>query len=184
MKRRLKIYLVIVLAAVGAWTTLNYFSVETMALVWHLQHGFHAELGGIRMRVPLSFQAHSPKGLPELTMIRFGGHVWKGGGLITIDFRHPGPEAMQTIEARLPNKLVTRTRIGERPVTFAGRSGMCVEYIPQVDDSRANQYIQAMNPRDIDCWFGDVGVEMIGTANLKDDFYNIIQTAEPIRRKN
>ena len=167
-----------------AWATLDYFSVEALNLVWHLQHGFHAEVGGIRMRVPLTYEADAPNGLPELTITRISGRAWHGGGFIMINFRRPSTEAEEAALAMLPNKLVTRQKVGERALTFAGRPGMCVEYIPHAGDSLLNHYLQAMNARDIDCWFGDVGVELLGSAKLKDDLYNIIQTAQPIGRNN
>ena len=134
--------------------------------------------------VPLSYETDDPKGLPELTMIRRSGRLWHGGGIVMIDFHHPSPEAVQAVESMLPNKLVTRNKVGERAVTFAGRPGTCIEYIPQATDSRLNEIIKALDSRDIDCWFGDVAAQLIGTTKLADDFYNIIQTAEPIRRKN
>lgn len=184
MKRRLEVYGAIVLALVVVWAVLDYFSVEAGDFVWHLRHGFHAEVGGIRVMVPFSYQADSPQGLPELTLIKSGGRISHGGGFISIDFRHPSPQAVEAVEAMLPNKLVTRKRVGDRAVTFAGRSGTCVEYIPQISDSRINEIIQATDPRDIDCWFGDLGVELLGSSNLKEDFYNIIRAAEPVQRKN
>jgi hypothetical protein len=184
VKRRLKVYGGIALAVVVAWAALDYFSVETAALAWHVRHGFHAELGGIRMRVPLSYEADDPTGLPGLTMIRRSGRLWRGGGIITIDFNQPSPEALQAIEAMHPNKLIEKNKVGERTVTFAGRTGTCIEYIPQTTDTLLNELIKATGSRDIDCWFGGVGVELLGTASLKEDFYNIIQTAEPTGRKN
>jgi hypothetical protein len=79
---------------------------------------------------------------------------------------------------------VTKKKVGERTATFAGRSGTCVEYVPEIGDPRINDFIREHDMREIDCRFDDVAVMLIGTANLKGDFYNIIQTAEPVRRKN
>ena len=168
-----------------AWAALVYFLVETQTVAWHVQHGFHAEVGGIRMRVPLSYVADDPQGLPSLTLTRRGGRLWRGGATIMIDFRRPSPAANQAIEAKAPpNELIKRNKLDERTLTFAGRSGTCVEYVPQLADSRVNAILQEADMRDIDCWFGGVEVELLGTASLREDLYYIIQTAEPIGRKN
>lgn len=94
---------------------------------------------------------------------------------------------MQAAEAMLHQGKpgVTKTKIGERKAMFAGRAGTCVEYIPEAGNSRIDELIRQSDKRDIDCWFdGDVNVQLMGSANLKNDFYDIIQTAEPVTRKN
>jgi hypothetical protein len=69
-------------------------------------------------------------------------------------------------------------RLGDRPATFAGRRGKCVEYRTEVMQPRLQGF-------EIVCGFeGDVSVQFIGSSNLRDDVYNIIQTAEPVKRKN
>jgi hypothetical protein len=177
---------VIVLAAllVTAVTIKEYFT-EITNLVWHGRHGFHAELGGIRVRIPLSYEAEDPHGLPSLLIMRLSSHLWRGSGFINIDFRkQPTPEAMQAAEAMLPKGSVgvKRTKVGERTAVFAGRQGTCVEFIPEIDNSLINKLIRERDIRDIDCRFGsDLSVRFMGSVNLKSDFYNVIQTAESVK---
>ncbi len=186
MKRRLTVYLIVVLVLLGAWTTLDYFGIEAMNFAWHLRHGFHAEVADVRMKVPFSYQAESPKGLPELTMTRFAGRVWHGAGSISVDFwKHPSPEARLAAMAMLPKdkQIFTLKKVGERTTMFAGRPGKCIESTPEFDEASLQN--QLKDTLDIECSFGDDAEAMfIGTANLKGDFYKIIQSAESVRRKN
>lgn len=89
-------------------------------------------------------------------------------------------------EARLAKRGLgmKRKSVGERTDVLAGRPGKCIESIPVIDQVRLQQDFEKRDMRDIECSFGDdVEVEFIGTGNLKDDFYNMIQTAEPVQRK-
>ena len=92
-------------------------------------------------------------------------------------FPRPSPEAEQRVEELMAKKgfTITRTRVGERTVTFAGRSGTCIEFTQKIGNRLADG---------VDCRFGDVNVEFGGSANLKDDFYRIVQFAEQVERKN
>ncbi len=185
MKRRIKAYIIVVIALIVAYSASIYSSTEISALIWHARHGFHAQLGGIRVRVPLAYEASDAAGPTSLLIIKQAGHLQRGGATIIVDFQKlPSLEAMQTAEAMLRKPAVTNKKVGERTATFAGRSGTCVEYVPEFADPRINELIREHDMREIDCRFGDVAVSLIGTANLKDDFYDIIQTAEPVRRKS
>jgi hypothetical protein len=178
VKKRVRIYALVIAALVGAALTIGYFSTELSAIAWHVRHGFYTEFGGIRVRVPLAYEASDSRGLPRLSMLRMAGHLWHGGGAISIDFhKQPSPEAVRLLESR---GVLKKTKIGEQTATFAGRPGNCTESIPLTGDARLQELIQERNFREIDCWFGgNVEVMLSGTANLKDDFYSIIQTAAP-----
>jgi hypothetical protein len=185
VKRRIRAYIIVVVAFIAAYGAIIYSSAEVSALIWHARHGFHAELGGIRVRVPLGYEASDAAGPTSLLIIKQPGHLQRGGASIEVDFQKlPSPEAMRAAEAMVPKRAVTNKKVGERTATFAGRSGTCVEYVPEFVDPRINNLIREGDGREIDCRFGDVAVTLIGTANLKDDFYDIIQTAEPVRRKS
>jgi hypothetical protein len=185
VKRRIRAYIIVVVALIVAYGAIIYSSTEISALIWHARHGFHAELGGIRVRVPFGYEASDFAGPTSLLIIKQAGHFQRGAATITVDFqRQPSLEAMQRAESMRPKGDVTRKKVGERTATFAGRSGTCVEYVPEFVDPRISELMREHDMREIDCRFGDVAVELIGTANLKDDFYDIIQTAEPVRRKS
>jgi hypothetical protein len=118
-------------------------------------------------------------------LTKFGSTLDPGGGFITVDFHpYPPPGAMDRIQAILAKKGMTRTRVSERSVAFAGRSGSCVESIEKIGERVLDEIARANDFRYINCWFGDVAVTFMGTADLKDDFYRIIQSAEQVQRKN
>ena len=164
-----------------AWVAVNDFSTELSALAWHARHGFHTQIGGIRVQVPLAYEADDSSSIS-----RMPGRLTGPGGLIMFNFQKTlSPEDMETrmkaAEAQLRQRSfkaqVQKVKLAERAATFAGRKGRCVEYGVDVVEPR-------LHSAEIDCSFdGDVSVQLIGSSNLRDDFYNIIQTAEPVKRK-
>ena len=187
---RVSVYVIVVSALLVTAGAAKRYYTEITHLAWHARHGFHAEIGGIRVHVPLSWEAEDPHGAPSLDMIRLPGHFWQGFGSVSISFwKLPPPEAEEAAAALLQKKGFRigekRTKVEERTAVFAGKPGKCVEYISAFDDSRINKLIRESDMRNIECRFGsNVSVELIGSANLKDDVYDIIQTAEPVQKTN
>jgi hypothetical protein len=176
VKKRLRMYVIAIVAIVAVITAIGYFYTELSATVWHLRHGFHAEVGGIKVRIPLAYETDGSNGLASLLITRMSGNMWHGGGAISIDFhKQPSPEVVRLLESRGAMK---KTKIGQQTASFAGRSGNCVESTPQTGNERLQRSMQSIDFREIRCWFGgDVEVTFRGTANLKNDFYSIIQSA-------
>jgi hypothetical protein len=140
--------------------------------------------------VPLSYEADDPHGLPSLAIVRLPARSWHGSGFISIDFgKQPSPEAVEAAHVLLEEKGFNtgtkRTKVGELEATLAGRPGRCVEFNLQDDNTVVNALIAQNDIREIVCQFsGDVSASLLGSANLKRDFYEIIQTAETTQRKN
>jgi hypothetical protein len=174
---------VVVLAIV--YCAFRYARPELSALLWHTPHGFHAEINGIKVPVPFSYEADS-NGIGSLTLMKTEGMLQPGAGFIMVSFfPRLSPEAEQRVEELMAKKGgMTKTRVGERTVTFAGRSGTCIEFTQKIGDRLADEMLRKLDLRAIDCRFGDVNVKFGGSANLKDDFYGIIQSAQQIGRKN
>jgi hypothetical protein len=184
--RRVTVYFFGMLALLAAAGAMRYDYAEISALAWHAQHGFHVEFGGIRLHIPLSYEAIDPAGTFTLDVIKYSGLVRHGGGVISIGLGkwQPSLEDIEAAEARLPkgSVKVKRTKVDERTAVFAGRQGTCVEYIPEFNNSRVNEFLRKDDMRQIDCRFaGDLSAELMGSVNLKSDFYNMIQTAEPVK---
>jgi hypothetical protein len=187
VKTRIKIYGFAALALLATAYAMTYAENELSALVWHVRHGFHTQIGDVRVRVPLGYEADDPHGLPSFSISKFPGRLSGLGGFITFNFRRlPSLDAMEAamdaadVQLRLKGvkTQVQRVKLAERSVTFAGRQGICVEYSAEIVELR-------LRSSEIDCRFdGDVSVQYIGSSNLRDDVYNIIQTAEPVTRKN
>ena len=178
MKKRVVIYGTLIVVVALAWAAAHYYSTELSAVVWHVRHGFHTQIRDVRVRVPLAYQVDDTHGLPWFSFTRLPGRLSGPGGFIMFDFRRlPSPEDMEAAEALLRQKdtqtQVQRVRLAERPATFAGRQGRCVEYS-----------VLPLQDAEIDCRFdGDASVQFIGSSNLRDGFYRMIQTAEPVKRK-
>jgi hypothetical protein len=180
--KRLAIYGMLIVVLTIAWAAAHYYSTELSAVLWHARHGFHAHIGDIRVRVPLAYEADDPHGLPWSSISRMPGRFSGPGGFIMFDFRRlPTPEDIEAGETLLRQRgfkiQVQRVKLAERPAVFAGRRGRCIEYSAEIGELQLGAAI--------DCRFdGDLSVQLIGSSNLRDDFYNIIQTAEPVKRKN
>lgn len=188
MKKRLKVYGLIVATLLATAFLVTFWSTELSAISWHLRHGFHADLGGVRVRVPFSYEASDPHGLPSLWIDRLPGVLWRDGGFIFLDFqRLPSPEAIEAAESLLKSKGkdigISRMRVGERTAMFAGKQGKCIEYNTRASLPEPLKGY-AMTGFEIQCRFGDdVSASLMGSPTLKNDFYNIIQTAKLINEK-
>lgn len=189
MKRRLSAYSLILLALLSAAGVMRYAGTELSAFAWHLRHGFHAHVAHTRIPVPFSYEADDPAGLPSISLMRFPGLLWREAAIIDFDFR--GLSSPQKVEAgdgllKQSGKVarVTRARVGERDATFAGRQGRCVEYSTRFTLSpRLTGY--EMNEFQILCGFGpDVSATFMGSPKLKNDFYSIVESAQPLQTKN
>lgn len=182
MKKRLKLYGLVIVGLVAATILIQYGFAELSAIAWHVRHGFHAEVGGIRLRVPLLYEADDPHGLPSLFISRSPGLLGPGG-FITVDFQKlPTKEQRDAAEGLLKEKGfqsgITEVRAGKRIVSLAGRQGTCTEYNVTMNKLRINSY-------EINCQFsGDVSTMLMGSARLKNDFYSIIESAQPLEAKN
>jgi hypothetical protein len=183
VKARLKVYGLIVLTLAAAVAVISYANSELSALVWHVRHGFHAEVWGIKLLVPLSYEADEPQGLPSLSITKLPGHFSGPGGDILIDLRSRiSPEGLEAADALARQRgikpVIDKVRVGERPAVFAGRQGKCVEYRTEVVEYRLQGF-------EIVCGFeGEVSVQFLGSPNLKGDFYHIIQSAEAVKGKS
>ncbi|HET9839488.1 MAG TPA: hypothetical protein VFR84_14750 [Candidatus Angelobacter sp.] len=168
-------------AAVAA--VFDYAYSELSALVWHVRHGFHTEVWGTRLLVPLSYEADEPNGLPSLSITKLPGHFSGAWGVILIDLRSRiSPEGVEAADALARQRgikaVIDKARVGERPAVFAGRQGKCVEYRNEVVEYRLQGF-------EIVCGFeGEVSVQFLGSPKLKDDFYRIIQSAEAVKGKS
>ena len=171
------------LTLAAAVAVVGYSYNELSAIAWHVRHGFHTEIAGIRLSVPLAYEAEDPHGLPSLSITKLPGHFSSAGGFILIDLHsRRTPEGIEAAEAlarqRGMKPAIDRIREGERAAVFAGRQGKCVEYRTEVAQPRLRGF-------EIVCGFeGEVSAQFLGSPTLKSDFYRIIQSAEPVKGKS
>lgn len=182
MKKRVVIYGTLIVVLALAWVATHYYQTELSAVAWHVRHGTHAEVNGIRLPVLIAYKVSESPGLPTLMMIKQSARFWHGGGMIDIDFhKPPSPGAIQLMESMGVGR---KAIIGEQTATLAGRPGKCVEGIPQTGDARLQRLIRQRDLVEIDCWFaGNVEVTFRGSANLRNEFYSVIRGATPVQGK-
>jgi hypothetical protein len=158
--------------------TADYFLSETLALGWHLRHGFHAEMNGIKFKVPVLYREdHEPK-LLEISFSTMPGRYNRKMAVLTVDF-HKQPPAAQDPErgARLVRLGVKES--APRPVRMAGHDGTCVEQSPLYQEDTGRMLKGNYTIR---CSFADdLYVSFWGTQNAVPDFYTIVQSAEAVK---
>ena len=148
---------------------------------WHLLHGFHTEVNGVRIWVPYSYHPSSDFGGDRIVALT----RWHGlfatprdrvkGGSILIGFVRPNQATVPLMTG--PHPAEPYVERGERKLTMAGRSGTCKEYAFDVASSQDS--LADKDTRTIYCWFGtDLRASFLGGPAAQRTFYEVIQSAE------
>lgn len=158
----------------------DYFLPESVALIWHLQHGSHAEMQGIRFRVPLLYDENHGDTLGELSFSTSFGHLNRKMAFVTVDFHEVAPPHPDS-----PQREAILQRIGLRQsrshkLRMAGHEGVCTDLEPLTTATFGTRNGAALYQ--INCSFADdLHVFFSGTPNAIPDFYEIVNSAENIR---
>jgi len=182
VKKRKGWLVAIIFAAVVA-TDFYLFGASLFAFAWHVRHGFHKEAEGINFRVPLVCEEVDTILLNEVNFECGPSRIRRRDAWMTFNFRVESSD-----RPLVPIKEEFLRKIGEhyagrRNTTLAGRAGFCLEYESEVDGMDP-QNVFAHQER-IDCSFGrDLHASFLGTANAANEFYEFMQTAQPVKRKN
>jgi hypothetical protein len=185
VKKTYELILVFICVLIAlVWTyNRNYFEVST--LLWHLKHGNHADLGPYRFRVPLSYEVDDPHGLPSLSITKFPNHLQLGHAMIWIEWRkHSAVEEPGSHQFDQMLQRMRAQKIADRSVNLSDSRGACVEY--KYDRSAEDPRIVALiNSEQINCVFeGDFVARFTGSPELKDDFYQMLRTAQRVKGKS
>jgi len=154
---------------------------------WHVLHGFHAEIRGVRVWVPFSYRAVS--GTPNsLALIAFRGlnptpREEVNAGTIMINFADP-ELAQLPLEITLGQGIVSLNTAGpfsekaEREITLAGRKGRCLEF--GINAGQNSDYLVDNDTIKIYCWFGnDLRASFLGQSSSMGKFYEVLASAKP-----
>ncbi|HYX53390.1 MAG TPA: hypothetical protein VE783_08050 [Candidatus Limnocylindrales bacterium] len=155
----------------------DYLLAESMALAWHVRHGFHVEMNGIRFKVPLLYYEDHGSNMLELSLSTIPGRLNKKEATIVVDFHRQRPLSEDKAEvggARLQKWGMSRS--GTRTIQMVGRTGSCTDF--------TGKSASIPSPYVVDCSFGDeMRIHFFGTENAVADFYSILQSAEVVRGK-
>jgi hypothetical protein len=159
------------------WTILKR---DWLPIIWHLKHGRHVEMKGVRFTVPLLFQEDHGTSANSLEFFQFPGHFNKKTAAITILFNKPNaaPAFSDTFSRE------------ERTAYLSEKPGNCVDYV-----SQERRYVTANNlsfsflapsaPTYIYCDFGDgLSANFSGSLDARDDFYAFLANAKVVKRKD
>jgi hypothetical protein len=171
VRRAPKIALTLALATVIVGVDGAIFRKDWLPLLWHLRHGRHVELNGIRFTVPLLFQEDHGTLDDTVEFYQFPGRFSKKTAAITIQFNKTSPgQAFDDTFSR-----------DERTARFAEKPGKCAEYV-----SQDRRYVTADNaPTYIYCDFGEGWrANFSGSLGAKDEFYAFLADAKLVTRKD
>jgi hypothetical protein len=151
---------------------------------WHLLHGSHMEVNGVRIRVPYFYRADTfDSSVIALSAWRrpfVTGRDDMNAGSIMIG---PNQQPLGLMNGPRPGKFVLTGPFherGGRKLTMAGRSGECKEYGFDLESGK-NASLVHKDTRSIYCWFGsDLRVAFLGGPSAQQKFYEVIQSAEPV----
>jgi hypothetical protein len=173
-----KLGLILGLAAVILLADSALFNKEWPPLLWHVRHGRHVELNGIRFTVPMLFEEDHGALLDTLEFYQFPGRFSKKRSAITIQFNkaNPAPAVQDPFSKE------------ERTVHFGEKAGRCVQYVSQ---EGVRRYVTVNNleltgpadsaPTYIYCDFGDGWrASFSGSFNARDEFYAFLAGAKPV----
>jgi hypothetical protein len=152
---------------------------------WHLQHGSHAEVDGVRIRVPYFYRADTFDGrIVALSAWRrpfVTDRADMNAGSILIGFAGPNQQPLGLMNGPRPGRYVLSGPFqerGGRKLTLAGRSGECKEYSFDLESGKNSSFVDK-DTRTIYCWFGtDLRASFLGGPSAQRTFYEVIQSAE------
>lgn len=152
---------------------------------WHVLHGFHCNLRGVRVWVPFSYRAVS--GTPNtLALIAFRGlnptpREEVKAGTIMINFTE-SEMARLPLEITLGQGIIALNTDGpfvkknERDITMAGRNGRCLEY--GINTGPYSESLVDSDTIKIYCCFGnDLRASFLGRSSSAREFYEIVASA-------
>lgn len=192
MKARLQKMAVILRIPLAIFLGVFLFSSTFPYWSWHVVHGSHTQVKGVRIWVPYSYRAFTFDEGRVLSLTPWPGlfpshRDQMRGGSIRIDFLgpnqgepglmigpHPGP-----VEFLLSGPFQESSK---RELTIAGRSGECREYAFDLQSSK--NALADEDTRTIYCRFApDLRASFVGGASAQRKFYEVIQSAELVRGK-
>ena len=153
---------------------------------WHLLHGFHMEVNGVRIWVPYSYHP-SPVFDGERVVALTAWHGLSAtprdrvrDGSILIGFDGPRQETVPLMVG--PHPVEPYFESGEQKLTMAGRAGVCKEYAFDLASSKNS--LADKDTRTIYCWFGtDLRVSFLGGPSAQRTFYAVIRSAQSMGEK-
>lgn len=189
-----KYFIIVPAALVLIFAIVGLFVPETLALGWHVGHGFSAELNGVKFKVPILYQAQSYRSPnPSLALMTTDGRIRSRlaqpshlrFAAIAFVFYMSSKKSPEEIIDALGDTYIRGgyTLTGERLAHLADRQGKCREYSgPPLHSGRIS-----LGDKNIwiACYFGnDALATFMGTPQAVDDFYDIIQTAQRAKGHN
>jgi hypothetical protein len=183
--------LTIAFAGIGWLIGAHYFRPESAAIFWHQRHGDFVDADDVRLHVPSAYVADGGRRgailivEPGLFAISWYPRGMQRVGKMEFWFQDKNallkPVWGQRIREYMGSIFMARNfhHVADRAYSLAGRDGICSEY------SITSGVFDFGTRFNIVCTFGEDGyAEFEGTSPSAADFYKIIESAQPVTRKN
>ena len=177
-------FLAIMLVPLALIFSANYFLAEAIAIGWHLRHGFHAEMNGIKFRVPLLYEEDHRVNLQQLSFSTTPGHLNKKIAFLSVDFHKQTLAEPDSAQRTAQLNQLGIKESAPHQLRMAGHDGSCIDQLPLDQGSPESTGLVLRGNYEIRCTFaGDLHVSFWGTPNAVPDFYAIMQSAESVKGK-
>jgi hypothetical protein len=177
--KKSRVPLIAILFSLILLAGLYLFGMNWFAFAWHVRHGFHREVAGIRFSVPLFYQEESASP-NRLSITEYRSPVRSPHAFITVD-RLPSPPKPALVPlAKEEAETLGLIPMGQRNAILASQAGTCMEY-SQDQLVLAGYSIRTLMY--IECRFGnDLDVRFDGSQDSAPEFYSFIESARKADR--
>jgi hypothetical protein len=125
-----------------------------------------SEVNGIRFEIPAGYKQQKSADAKLVAFEYTGGGPYSA--LLKVSFEQR-PSSL--VAPPLQVQWIKMT--GQRQLIVAGKDGGCAEFL----NTRLGQALS-------ECWFGnDMHASFSGSPECMEDFYSLLQTAEPVRKE-
>jgi len=159
---------------------LQLFGMSLLAFAWHVRHGFHREVHGIKFRVPLFYQESEDSTLNQFSIHAFPSDMHREDSAITVSFPPWTSEMALDPLSKEDAERMGLVLIAQRHAKLGNRSGSCAEYLQ--DDLDLGGRLSGLGPTEIECRFHNVEVRFTGSRNAVPEFYSFIESAKEVNR--
>lgn len=163
-----------------AFVDLYLFGMSCFAFAWHVRHGFHREMNGIKFSVPLFYQEERALDDNQLALVTYRSPIHSEHASITVDFLTKTSRQASLPIAGEDAESLGLVLKGQRNATLGSRAGTCLE---SVQSQLVLPGYSAPTLMYIECRFGDeLDVRFDGSQSAVPEFYSFIESAREVSR--
>ena len=173
------VFLGVAFASLIAAAVLYLFQGNISAFSWHIRHGFHREVNGMRFVVPLFYEESDRPVANQFSISSIPSPIHKGYSSITVEFLPSSWKIPASLFTKDDAPTLGLTYLGARGAKIGSRSGNCIEYLQNQPVLSPNgHHSERMG---ITCRFGEqLVVQFDGLRRTAPEFYSFMEDASEV----